>query len=259
MKTIEQQLMDVIAKHGKASDRERSWSGKLEGMPTMCRFTPLDDRKRPVDPSTGCLADGWQLHGYAIDELDGFDPTRVKAIGLMAGEMSGGIAALDFDGPGSHDTFKHHLGHGVGELPDTVTWTSGLPDRHQAAYWVPEEWWKRIGQKTLKLDGHGSCELRWNHQSAISGTHPNWEDPVKKTGFGLGPGNGFYSFINKPGEFEIAPAPEWLLERWEAICNAAAPKQASGGFLSAEGQAALYQRKSIDARYDAFKCKEIIL
>ena len=257
MKTLEETLMDVIAKHSKAGDQQRTWSGKLKGMPTTCRFTPLDDRKKPVDPRTGRGSYDWQLHGYAVEELDGFDPTKVKAIGLMVGEISGGIAALDFDGPGSHETFRHHFGHGVDELPTTVTWTSGVPDRYQAAFLVPKEWWSRLGQKMLKLDGQGDCELRWNHQSAISGTHPNWEDTINKTGFGKGPGNGYYSFVNKPTEHEIAPAPSWFLEGWEAICNPGA-SSGGGGFLSKEAKSNLFQRSSIDARYDAFKCQEIL-
>ena len=72
-----------------------------------------------------------------------------------------------------------------------------------------------------------------------------------------GPGNGYYSFVNKPTEHEIAPAPSWFLEGWEAICNPGA-SSGGGGFLSKEAKSNLFQRSSIDARYDAFKCQEIL-
>lgn len=259
MKTLEEKLMAVVAKYGQAGDQQQTWSGKLLGLPDHCRFTPLDDRKRPVSPETGFLRTEWQLHGYAATELDVFDPSKVKAIGLMVGEMSGGIAALDFDGPGSHDNFRHHFGHGADELPETVTWSSGLPDRYQAAFLVPEEWWSRLEAKKLKLAGHGEVELRWNHQSAIVGTHPNWEDPKAKTGFGLGPGYGFYKFLKHPSKIEIAKAPLWLLEGWGTMCSHGAPRNESGGFLSRQAKAALGERNRIDALYDAFKCREILL
>ena len=261
MRTNEERLMAAVTKF-RRKDKEQqeptTWSKKLEGMPVECRFTPLDDRKRPVDPATGHLRKEWQQIGYEAHELDAFNG-HVKGVGLMVGEMSDGIAALDFDGPGSEQTFEKHIGRSASELPDTVAWTSGIPGRYQAAYRIPKKWWGRISAKMLKEPGCGDCELRWNHQSAIAGTHPNWEDPVKKTGFGLGPGVGHYTFKKKPTEIAIADAPEWLLEAWAGLCGPAGPKQGSASFLSPEGQAVLYQRKSIDARYDSFKCREILL
>lgn len=265
MTTTEERLMAAVKKFrrkNKESHEPTTWSKRLEGMPIECRFTPLDDRKRPVDPATGSLKTDWQLIGYEAHELDAFNG-HVKGVGLMVGEMSGGIAALDFDGPGSEETFEHHFGRSASELPATVTWTSGIPGRYQAAYRIPKEWWGRISMKTLKKPECGDCELRWNHQSAIAGTHPNWEDTVKKTGFGLGPGDGFYSFRNKPTEVAVTDAPEWLLEGWARICErgAATPKAPSAkGWLSEKAKQAIYPgRKSIDARYDAFKCREIVL
>lgn len=265
MKTREEQLMASLKKFrrkDKESHEPTTWSKRLEGMPIECRFTPLDDRKRPVDPATGSLKTDWQLIDYQAHELDSFNG-HVKGVGLMVGEMSGGIAALDFDGPGSEETFEHHFGRSASELPATVTWTSGIPGRYQAAYHIPKEWWGRISLKQLKKPECGDCELRWNHQSAIAGTHPNWEDTVKKTGFGLGPGDGFYSFRNKPTEVAVADAPEWLLEGWARICErgAATPKATDAkGWLSEKAKQALYPgRKPSDALYDASRAREIVL
>ena len=170
MRTNEERLMAAVTKF-RRKDKEQqeptTWSKKLEGMPVECRFTPLDDRKRPVDPATGHLRKEWQQIGYEAHELDAFNG-HVKGVGLMVGEMSDGIAALDFDGPGSEQTFEKHIGRSASELPDTVAWTSGIPGRYQAAYRIPKKWWGRISAKMLKEPGCGDCELRWNHQSAIA-------------------------------------------------------------------------------------------
>jgi len=120
------------------------WSALLRGMPSDARYTTLNDKKQPVNPTNGLLKKDWNQTGFSVDQLDQNHSHHVKAVGLMLGELSGGIAAIDFDGPGSEETFRHHLGHDVDELPITTTWSSGLPGRYQAAYRVPKDWWGRL-------------------------------------------------------------------------------------------------------------------
>lgn len=94
MKMREELLMAAVTKFrqkNKESHEPTNWYKRLEGVPVECRFTPLDDRKRPVDPATGSLKTNWQLIGYQAHELDAFNG-HVKGVGLMVGAMSGGIA-----------------------------------------------------------------------------------------------------------------------------------------------------------------------
>ena len=83
----------------------KDWKKLIPDAPFDWSLIPLDGRKRPIDPTTGELKRNWNNQpGYDIDgicQLNGL----VKAVGLMLGEKSGGILAVDFDGFGSDEKF----------------------------------------------------------------------------------------------------------------------------------------------------------
>lgn len=177
---------------------------------------PIDGQKRPVDPVSGELLRNWSAAGLNLEEFQAVTASPyVLAVGLVLGPASG-VMAVDFDGPGSAGRFRRIYGRPPTDLPATVGWTSGLPQRGQLAYRVPLEfwpclrgrrYWSRSAQRTTKCDSAGRTsrcetvfELRWDgHQSVIAGVHPS---------------SGGYRWMEgrSPAEQQVADAPEWLLE-----------------------------------------------
>ncbi len=186
----------------------------LRGLDSDWQLIPIDGRKRPVDPATGELLRQWATAGCSIDELQAKTASpHVQAVGLVLGPASG-VLAVDFDGPGAAGCFRRIYGRPPADLPETVGWTSGLPQRAQLAYRVPLEYWHCLRgrrswtrpsskTKTASAPGAGGgtvLELRWEgHQSVIAGVHPV---------------TGAYRWLQgrSPAERQVADAPDWLLE-----------------------------------------------
>lgn len=130
------------------------------------RFTPIKKgEKRP-------LLAAWQLKPFKWTEL--VSPSGeiaypgAGAIGLLLGEVSGGIIGLDCDGIDSA-AFLESLG-----LPPTLTVSSGAAGRFLKLFRIPEEQWSEIPQKKVVKRGADHFELRWNnHQSLVFGLHPS--------------------------------------------------------------------------------------
>ena len=98
-------------------------------MPSDWALLPLDGNKRPIDPASGLLMKGWARHqGFSSDELQEVMPL---AVGVLLGPISGGLLAVDFDGPGSEERFQHIFGRPSSELPPSLSWSSGKPERRQ--------------------------------------------------------------------------------------------------------------------------------
>jgi hypothetical protein len=169
------------------------------------RLIPCDGRKRPVDPATGKPMEDWGGHTYDADGIAVFaGNAHVRSVGLALGEISG-VIAVDFDGDGSRTKFAEVYGRGPSELPLTVAWTSGRPNRRQLAFRVPLDLWPHLrGRRYWQIDPKIPkspivLELRGTgHQSIICGEHPDT--------------NG-YEWIEgrSPEDLEVADAPEWLL------------------------------------------------
>ena len=152
-----------------------------------------------------------------------------KGLGVVTGEFSGGLIALDIDGLGADERFRVWVGDGY-EAPgqeSTMSWASGMPGRRQVLYRVPASVVPELRHvKTLILRsdgewhlGHGDVErtaaakqgtraegdaeyeevvLRFNQcQSVVPGS------PHPKTG-------GRYQFLNYNGG-EVALAPDWVM------------------------------------------------
>ena len=183
-----------------------SKENKLNYAPDFWRYTPCDG-KVPINPLTGTTADNtdWQERPYELEKVLAWNP---PSIGLMLGPVSQ-IVAIDLDGLGSDETFRHHFGFGIEDLPSTIAWSSGRPHRHQRVYRVPESWWTLVDFEELKHGDNGKCEIRWSGQSVVSGKHPNKD----------GDGQGFYDFLPgcSPDEIELAEAPQFFLEKWAEI------------------------------------------
>ena len=188
----------------------------LQGLDADWQLIPIDGRKRPVDPATGELLRQWATAGRSLEELAASATSpHVQAVGLVLGPASG-VLAVDFDGHGAVACFRRIYGRPPADLPETVGWTSGLPQRAQLAYRVPLEYWdclrgrrswsrpSRTGEtppaKATAGAGVTVLELRWEgHQSVIAGVHPQ---------------TGSYRWLEgrTPERMQVADAPEWLLE-----------------------------------------------
>lgn len=191
------------------------WASLIPDAPFDWALIPIDDHKRPIDPSTGQPMAQWQEQpGYDVDGLAQLNGC-VKAAGLILGPPSGGVLAVDFDGPGAPAKFHEAYGRPATDLPPTVGVTSGKPCRGQRLFQVDPDWWPHLrGRRVWKQNGEVCLELRWaGHQSVIAGAHPETEG---------------YRWMpqSSPAEREVAMAPEWLLEpllRAEARAEAIEP------------------------------------
>ena len=216
---------------------------QLQDAPEFWRYTPCNGDKVPIKPGSGLPAKDWQLNPYTLTDIAPLNG-NAPAIGLMTGPASLTLC-VDFDGPGSDQTFKHHLHRSVDELPETLAWTSGRPNRHQRAYLVPEDWLDKLKYQKLKTEGNGDVELRWQgNQSVIAGPHPNKD----------GDGWGYYDWCPgySPADgMELAEAPEWLLQ---AMARGRSQKT---GFLSKEAKDKLGEFAG-SILYDISRTREIL-
>lgn len=178
------------------------WSVLIPNAPFDWALIPVDGNKRPIDHATGDLMDEWQKQdGFTPEELSKINGT-VKAVGLMLGPPSGGVLAVDFDGPEAIGKFSEVYGRDPLDLPSTIGVTSGKEKRGQRFFLVDKDWWPALrGRKYWNGEDSSVClELRWaGHQSVIAGAHPETKG---------------YSWLplSSPAEIEMAPAPDWLLE-----------------------------------------------
>lgn len=149
-------------------------------------------------------------------------------LGVVTGEFSGGLIALDIDGPEADERFKGVAGEAYRPRgqEDTMSWTSGRPGRRQLLYRVPASIvpeLRHVKTVILRADGewhlgHSDVErqaagnqapaqgaeyqevvLRFNQcQSVVPGSpHPE----TKKK----------YQWLNY-NQREVAMAPSWILD-----------------------------------------------
>ena len=150
-------------------------------------------------------------------------------LGVVTGSFSGGLIALDIDGPTADERYRAVAGNEYEPYGEerTMSWTSGKEGRRQILYQVPKRLVPELGEvKTLILRtddgewhlGHGDTNrgaggdrdaisgeayeevvLRFNAcQSVVPGSpHPETKQP--------------YRFLNY-NEGRVAPAPQWVLD-----------------------------------------------
>jgi len=178
----------------------QNWLDTLCDMPRDWALICCDGQKRPWDPTTGRSLKNWPEHeGLTVEEVQEYEP---EAVGVLLGEKSGGLLAIDFDGPGSEEKFLEIFGRPSDELPKTIAWTSGKASRKQLAFVVDRDYWSFIKPKSYPGKNNKTIlEIRWNgQQSVIAGVHPETEG---------------YQWMEgcSPQEMsDPAEAPYWLLE-----------------------------------------------
>lgn len=186
-------------------------SQQLQALPSDWRLVRVGSNKAPIAGA------GWfDVDDYSPDDAAELNGSGPPAWGLKCGPASGGVLVLDLDAEGWRESFQEVTGHPITDLPRTIGWTSGKPDRSGHAFTVDPDWWPHlanvrpitrpwkegdpIGKKGLG-QAETLWELRWNRcQSVILGAHPE---------------TGRYRWLPtcSPDDIpEPAPAPDWLLE-----------------------------------------------
>lgn len=125
--------------------------------------------------------------------------------GLLTGDVSGGVIAIDVDGRSAQKILD---AVSKGDLPKTVSWTSGKDGRYQFPYQIPPEHraklenFTRIALKEyegVEADSDEQLEVRYNKcQSALPPS--------------IHPKTGEYKWIDSPENTEVAIAPQWLID-----------------------------------------------
>jgi uncharacterized protein (DUF927 family) len=162
----------------------------LSALPEAWVLTPVNGKKAPYTKD-------WQKivvtrEAIASDIRNG----KAQGFGIITGERSGGIMAIDCDGHVPHALFKEILG---GDIPQTVAFTSGKDGRAQYLFAVPQAHWASISTKKAgKAKDGGMLEFRWDGCQSVlpPSVHPE---------------TGSYQWIDSPDTTEIAPLPDAVL------------------------------------------------
>lgn len=164
------------------------------------------------------LRQAWQSepfipHSTIADLLITGEPTTNKSgrpyrrfwsgYGLRLGEPSGGLLAIDIDGESAEPILQSLSG---GDVPITVSWTSGKPGRRQLVYQIPDTCRERLKRLTrIVLTEHGELKtadgemLEFRYDRCQSALPPSYH-----------PTTGGYKWIDSPVNMMIAIAPDWL-------------------------------------------------
>jgi hypothetical protein len=146
--------------------------------------------------------DAWQNTPLTLEQVASTN------IGLILGEHSGGVMAIDFDGETAWQWFDREIGC---PLPPTASWTSGKPYRCQMAFTVPPEAWELVRPKKIVTkppsapgagDGEG-FEFRWTGGQSVL--------PPSR----LNDGRQYMWLDTSP----VAEIPIELLEKWVKLIN----------------------------------------
>lgn len=173
---------------------------QLQELPDSWGLVVCDAKKRPYQSA-------WQSHPLTKSQAAAeINAGRAKAIGVIAGETSGGLLFLDHDGISATAELER-LGIPPASIPKSVMVTSGRDGRFQLLLTIPQQYWSTLRNRrvfaTGAIDADGKAEnldLRWNgHQSIVIGHHPS---------------TGSYKWITgrSPADIPLAEAPTPLIE-----------------------------------------------
>lgn len=176
--------------------------------PLLGNKAPYRDNWQHEEPlSHKTLKNAIAYGEYILDKKKNDGSKRLiypKGLGLRTGRVSGGVVAVDLDGPSAAPLLLSLSGNR--DLPPTVAFTSGREGRCQYVYTVPEQYWDGIQTKKFKTgvsgsDGIEQIELRWDGCQSVlpPSVHPMTGEYKWQEGCA-------------PGECDIATAPLWLIE-----------------------------------------------
>ena len=157
----------------------------------------------------------WEKTDTTRDEIAAYlSSGQATGFGLRTGIPSGGICAIDIDGTAAQCKLIDVMGDE--EMPPTIAFASGKPDRAQYLFLVPQDLWDTLKTKSEKITtGETDAKNKaiteefgffWGgHQSVLPpSSHPETD--------------GYY-WVHSPHDVEIAPIPDKLLAHWQALIN----------------------------------------
>jgi hypothetical protein len=120
--------------------------------------------------------------------------TAWTGVSVVTGPLSGGLMAIDFDGPLA---IQKYLELSSEQLPPTtIKWSSGKSGHFQLLLQVPREKWEGLKPQKIELQNGEKLELRWNQCSTLPPSiHPDTQSPY---------------FWNDQGE--VAECPDFILD-----------------------------------------------
>ena len=188
----------MVAQFSKISEHQQLLIAQLKTLPREWALTPVKGNK-------ACYRTNWQFekplsHKAIASEIKS---GKAKGFGIRTGTVSGGIVAIDADGPAAHEKILE-LSSGQ-LLPETIAFTSNKPGRCQYLFYIPEEYWEAVSTKKIDTGIKGDdgkeqkLELRWDGCQSVlpPSAHPE---------------TGCYRWVKSPKEIAIAPAPMWVIE-----------------------------------------------
>jgi hypothetical protein len=169
----------------------------LKDLPQEWALTPVKQKK--------AYFAGWQQTGLSKESIEQEITTgRADGFGILTGEMSNGLIAIDCDGHEPHARLREILG---GDFPETVSFASGKDGRAQYLYSVPQDQWANISTKK-EGDANNGGQLEWRWGGCYSVLPPSAHPET----------DGYY-WVKSPDECSIAPLPDQALEHLLNLCK----------------------------------------
>jgi hypothetical protein len=136
--------------------------------------------------------------------------------GLRTGDYSGGLIAIDVDGDSALPILEAIAG--TKEF-STVSWCSGKPGRFQIVYQIPEDMRSHFKDfKRRVLNSYENFECR-KEKDKISGKEKyaeglefRYNEVQSVLPPSRHPDTGAYKWLRSPLEYEVAIAPQWLID-----------------------------------------------
>jgi hypothetical protein len=171
---------------------------------TALHALPQDWALTPVNQKKAYFA-GWQQTGLARGSIEQeINSGKADGFGILTGELSGGLIAIDCDGHEPHARFKAVLG---GEIPETISFASGKEGRAQYLFSVPEDQWASIATKK-EGDANNGGQLEWRWSGCYSVLPPSAHPETE----------GYY-WVKSFDECSIAQLPKKALEHLLNLCK----------------------------------------
>src|SRR5579883_1881228 len=188
----------------------------LDRIPDGWALTPLQDKsprrknwQHEFPLSKQQIANLIQHGEQATSKAGNIYQRYWSGYGLRTGEVSGGLIAIDVDGPTAQPLLEAIAN---GNIPVTVSWTSGKPGRYQLLFRVP------VQHRAALAQFNRAVVTQWDDAKS---QHDDEGKPIELLEFRYNgcqsclppsrhPTTGNYGWINPPDTTEVAIAPEWL-------------------------------------------------
>jgi Bifunctional DNA primase/polymerase, N-terminal len=173
----------------------------LHELPHDWQLTPLGKKDRTGKPDPKAP----YLKKWSTTDIDRQDIERDirsgKAIGFGL-KLGGELVAIDFDGRSAIDYWVERFG----DIPQTVTWTSGKDGRFQALFTLPPAYRNEVKHKQISTGTAEQLEFRYtSHQSVLPpSSHPETDG---------------YLWLNSPSDTSIAQLPQAAIDYWLEMVN----------------------------------------